>query len=295
MAHADHAAPATRPTLEVADILRERGSAYAQTHRLSAQQQRVVDALVNCRTAALGGFKSECDHCGAVTIQYASCRNRHCPKCQTLSQTRWVERQCADLLDIGYWHVVFTLPHELNPVAQGNPALVYRLLFKARPGPCWSSAFAAGFGAELGITMVLRYLRCRIAGDMPDDGCPGRAALAHPRAQGFLFPTAALSKVFRGKYLDFLGAAHRNGELRLKVAGGKLGEGTRERRLARDGGTPWPPAQPSQHRIRIDPVDQIARGRQVPDRLGNERAGQCHPVRAGTAHKTGLADEMVCA
>ena len=63
------------------------------------------NALVSCRTAALGGFKACCDHCGAVTIQYASCRNRHCPKCQTLAQTRWVERQCTDLLDIGYWHV----------------------------------------------------------------------------------------------------------------------------------------------------------------------------------------------
>ena len=76
-----------------------------QTHRLSAQQQRVVNALVSCRTAALGGFKSHCNHCGAETIQYASCRNRHCPKCQTLAQTRWVERQCADLLNIAHWHV----------------------------------------------------------------------------------------------------------------------------------------------------------------------------------------------
>ena len=75
------------------------------THRLSVQQQRVVNALTSCRTAALGGFKACCDHCGAVTIQYASCRNRHCPKCQTLSQTRWVERQCAELLNISYWHV----------------------------------------------------------------------------------------------------------------------------------------------------------------------------------------------
>ncbi len=102
MAHVDHAAPATRPALEVADILRERGGAYAESHRLSARQHRVVDALVNCRTAALGGFKAQCDHCGDVTIQYASCRNRHCPKCQSLAQTRWVERQCADLLDIAY-------------------------------------------------------------------------------------------------------------------------------------------------------------------------------------------------
>ena len=227
MAHADHAAPATRPALEVADILRERGSAYAETHRLSAQQQRVVDALVNCRTAALGGFKAECDHCGAVTIQYASCRNRHCPKCQTLSQTRWVERQCADLLDIGYWHVVFTLPHELNPVARGNPALIYRLLFKAASqtllefgrNPRW-------LGGEMGITMVLHtwgqnlgqhiHVHCIVTdGGLSPDG----QRWLTPARKGFLFPTAALSKVFRGKYLDFLGAAHRNGELRLHGGG----------------------------------------------------------------------------
>ena len=228
MAHADHAAPATRPALEVADILRERGDAYGESHRLSAQQQRVVDALVNCRTAALGGFKSQCEHCGAVAIQYASCRNRHCPKCQTLSQTRWVERQCADLLDIGYWHVVFTLPHEINPVAQGNPALIYRLLFKAASrtllefgrNPRW-------LGGELGITMVLHtwgqnlgqhiHVHCIVTdGGLSPDG----KRWLTPARKGFLFPTAALSKVFRGKYLDFLGAAHRDGELRLKASGG---------------------------------------------------------------------------
>ena len=82
MGHAAHPAPATRPALEVAHILREEADAYRETHRLSAQQQRVVNALVSCRTAALGGFKSHCNHCGAETIQYASCRNRHCPKCQ---------------------------------------------------------------------------------------------------------------------------------------------------------------------------------------------------------------------
>ena len=221
-------APAKRPALEVADILRERGDAYAETHRLSAQQRKVIDALVNCRTAALGGFKAECDHCGAVRIQYASCRNRHCPKCQTLSQTRWVERQCADLLDINYWHVVFTLPHELNPAAQSNPALIYSLLFKAASrtllefgrNPRW-------LGGELGITMVLHtwgqnlgqhiHVHCIVTdGGLSPDG----QRWLSPARKGFLFPTAALSKVFRGKYLDFLDAAHRDGELRLQVAGG---------------------------------------------------------------------------
>ena len=223
MGHAAHPAPATRPALEVAHILRDGAEAYREAHRLSSQQQRVVNALVSCRTAALGGFKSHCDHCGTVTIQYASCRNRHCPKCQTLAQTRWVERQCADLLDIAYWHVVFTLPHELNPVAQGNPALIYRLLFNAASktllefgrNPRW-------LGGELGITMVLHtwgqnlgqhiHVHCLVT-----DGAlsPDRERWLSPPRRGFLFPTTALSKVFRGKYLDSLCAAHRSGELRM--------------------------------------------------------------------------------
>ena len=223
MVHAAHPAPATRPALEVAHILREGADAYHETHPLSAQQQRVVNALVSCRTAALGGFKSHCNHCGAVTIQYASCRNRHCPKCQTLAQTRWVERQCADLLDIAYWHVVFTLPHELNPLARRHPALIYRLLFKAASqtllefgrNPRW-------LGGELGVTMVLHtwgqnlgshiHVHCIVTdgGLSPD----GERWLKPPR-RGFLFPTRALSKVFRGKYLDFLGTAQRAGELRM--------------------------------------------------------------------------------
>ena len=129
MAQAVHPAPAARPALEVAHILRESADAYRETHRLSAQKLRVVNALVSCRTAALGGFKSHCNHCGAVTIQYASCRNRHCPKCQTLAQTRWVERQCADLLDIAYWHVVFTLAGTIP----GRPTrLAHQRMFAVR-------------------------------------------------------------------------------------------------------------------------------------------------------------------
>ena len=223
MGHAEHPAPVARPALEVADILRTGVGSYRETHRLSVQQQRVVNALVSCRTAALGGFKACCEHCGAVTIQYASCRNRHCPKCQTLAQTRWVERQCAELLDIGYWHVVFTLPHELNPIAQGNPALIYRLLFHAASktllkfgrNPRW-------LGGELGITMVLHtwgqnlgqhvHVHCVVT-----DGAlsPDRERWLTPPRRGFLFPTTALSKVFRGKYLDLLTDAHRAGELRM--------------------------------------------------------------------------------
>ena len=222
MHQGSHPAPATRPALEVADILRARLDRYRATHRLSPRQHRAANALVRCRTAALGGFASQCDDCGATTVQYASCRNRHCPKCQTLTQTRWVERQCDKLLDIGYWHVVFTLPHELNPLARRQPALVYRLLFRAASqtllefgrNPRW-------LGGDIGVTMVLHTWGQNLGQHIHVHAIVTGGALA-PDGQRwlsarhrFLFPTKALSSVFRGKYLDFLAQAHHSGELRL--------------------------------------------------------------------------------
>ena len=229
MACATHSAPATRPALEVADIVRARQSEYRDSHPVYGQHDRVLRALVNCRTAGLGGYKAQCDSCGHVAIQYASCRNRHCPKCQTLAGTRWVERQCADLLDIDYWHLVFTLPHDLNPLAQSHPRLVYNLLFKAASrtllefgrNPRW-------LGGELGVTMVLHtwgqnlgahiHVHCIVTGGALS------ADRQHwiPSSRGFLFPTAALSKVFRGKYLDGLAKARRAGELQSGGAQARL-------------------------------------------------------------------------
>ena len=217
-----HPASTPRPALEVADIIRACGAAYRETHRLSAQQDRVLRAIENCRTAALGGHSAQCDHCGAVDISFNSCRNRHCPKCQTLTKQRWLERQCAELLDIDHWHLVFTLPHELNPMAQANPELIYRLLFRAASqtllqfgrNPRW-------LGGDLGITMVLHtwgqnlgqhiHVHCVVTGGALS---PDRARWIHAK-KGFLFPTGALSRVFRGKYLDDLAQAYQAGDLRL--------------------------------------------------------------------------------
>jgi len=215
-----HPAPATRPALEVADIVRAASEAYRASHRLSYQQERVLGAIANCRTAVLGGHRAQCDHCGAVSISYCSCRNRHCPKCQSLAKQRWLERQCADLLDIDYWHLVFTLPHELNAVAQGNPRVLYRLLFQSASqtllafgrNPRW-------LGGELGITLVLHtggqrldqhiHVHCVVTGGaLSEDG-----ERWMPAKPGFLFPVRALSAVFRGKYLDALAQAHQGGEL----------------------------------------------------------------------------------
>ena len=146
----------TEQQVEVADIFRTHGAAYQQQHRLSGGQRRVMQDIIACRTAALGGQSAQCDHCGAEVPRYHSCQNRHCPKCQTLAKVRWVEARLRDLLPIPYFHCVFTLPHTLNPLAQGNPRLLYGLLFQTAAAtlqtfgrdPKW-------LGGDLGITMVL--------------------------------------------------------------------------------------------------------------------------------------------
>ena len=214
--------PVVRPALEIADIVRARLRQHSQFSWLTPLRLKVANALVNCRTAALGGFVARCDHCATTIVQYASCRNRHCPKCQTLKQTRWVEQQRSRLLDIDYWHLVFTLPHDLNPLAQCHPRLIYNLLFKAASqtllefgrNPRW-------LGGEIGVTMVLHTWGQNLNQHIHVHAVVTGGALSAdrkrwlPARNGFLFPTRALSTVFRGKYLELLATAHRDGELQL--------------------------------------------------------------------------------
>src|SRR5216117_3779356 len=120
-----------RPAVELADIFRAHGAAYRHTHPLSRAQRHAMQAIETCRTAALGGHRETCDTCGAERLAYNSCRNRHCPKCQTLAKERWLAARRAELLPIDYFHVVFTMPHDLNALAQGNPRVLYALLFRA--------------------------------------------------------------------------------------------------------------------------------------------------------------------
>ena len=105
----------------LADIVRAHGDRYRHTHRLAKVQHVALRAIAACRTALLGGRRETCDHCGAERITDNSCRNRHCPACQSRASARWLEARQAELLPIPYFHVVFTLPHTLNPLAQGNP------------------------------------------------------------------------------------------------------------------------------------------------------------------------------
>ena len=208
--------------VELADIVRAHGAAYQSTHRLSRAQRRALRAIELCRTAALGGHRETCDHCGAERVAYNSCRNRHCPKCQTLAKERWLAARRAALLPVEYFHVVFTLPHALNALVAANARLIYSLLFRTVAATL--QLFARDpkhLGGELGGTAVLHtwgqtltqhvHLHCIVTGGaLAADG--SRWIAAPP---GFLFPVRALALVFRAKYLDALHAAHAAGALTL--------------------------------------------------------------------------------
>lgn len=208
------------PRLELADIVRVHGDPYRRTHRLATVQHRALRAIATCRTAALGGHRETCDHCGAVRITYNSCRNRHCPKCQTLTQARWLAARKADLLPIPYFHVVFTLPHDLNALAQGNPRVIYALLFRAAA----DTLLAFGrdprhLGGTIGITAILHTWGQNLSQHLHLHCLATGGALAVDRSHwiagrsSFLFPVRALSTVFRAKYLAGLQCAYNAGQL----------------------------------------------------------------------------------
>jgi predicted RNA-binding Zn-ribbon protein involved in translation (DUF1610 family) len=212
-------APAASP--ELADIIRARLDEYRRNHSLNGVQMKALEALQNCRTAALGGHLQRCDTCGAEVPLYNSCRNRHCPKCQGIQGARWVEARLDEVLPVPYFHIVFTLPHSLNPLAQGNPALIYNLLFRAASATLLQFARDPQWlGAEPGITMVLHtwgqnlnqhiHVHCVVSGGglTPD----GEWKTVQ---RGFFAPVRAMSKVFRGKFLDGLKQAYAKGELRF--------------------------------------------------------------------------------
>ena len=219
------------PRIELADIVRAHGAAYQRAHPLCRAQRRALRAIAACRTAALGGHRAVCAACGAERITYNSCRNRHCPKCQRIATERWLAARRAEVLPIPYFHVVFTLPHALNPLVQSHPHLIYRLLFQAAA----STLLRFGrdprhLGGQLGITAVLHtwgqaltqhlHVHCVVTGGaLAPDG--SRWIAARP---GFLFPVRALAQVFRGRYLARLQQAFDRGELHLTGGLAPLGE-----------------------------------------------------------------------
>jgi len=207
--------------VEVADIFRIYGQRYRGNHRLPLSHRKVMRAIENCRTAALGGHVEKCDHCGLERISYNSCRNRHCPKCQAMAKAAWLQQRKAELLPVGYFHNVFTLPHELNLIALANKEVIFNLLFKSVTDTL--QEFAAdpkhGLGGRLGLTAILHtwdqklfshiHLHCVIPGGVL---LRNNKQWVHAK-DNFLFPVKALSRVFRGKFIDFLDQAFNNGLL----------------------------------------------------------------------------------
>jgi hypothetical protein len=149
-------APEGRPRFEVADVVRAHADDYRRAHPVSAAQGAVLTHIAQCRTAALGGHLEACDACGHARVSYNSCRDRHCPKCQNTARAAWITQRLERLLPVPYFHVVFTLPDELNPLALRNPKTVFNLLFAAASQTLLAIARDdQHLGAQIGVTMVL--------------------------------------------------------------------------------------------------------------------------------------------
>jgi hypothetical protein len=209
--------------LEIADILRRFGPSYGQTHSVSPCEQHIIDALTACRTATLGGHIEHCSQCGFERQADNSCRNRHCPKCQTVSRMQWVEARRAELLPTPYFHTVLTLPHELNPLVLANKRPVLGLLFRSASETLLEFG-QRRLGGQLGAIMVLHtwdqllkphfHLHALVPGGALADG----GQTWHPTHSKFLFPVKALSTVFRATYLDGLSRLYTEQALRLTDA-----------------------------------------------------------------------------
>jgi hypothetical protein len=211
-----------RPKLEVADVIRRYGHDYRARHAvsLSSAQRRVMQAITACRTAALGGHVEACQDCGHRRVSYNSCRNRHCPKCQSLARAAWLEDRQAELLDCPYFHVVFTLPEEIAAIAYQNKAVVYNLLFATTAETlCTIAADPKHLGAQIGFFAVLHtwgqnlmhhpHLHCVV----PGGGLSLDAQRWVPCRSGFFLPVRVLSRFFRRRFLQLLERAFDDGEL----------------------------------------------------------------------------------
>ncbi len=215
--------PHKKSNVEVADIMRTHIGDYNKKYKLHPSHYKVVRDILNCRTSYLGGHVEECDECGTKRNAYNSCRNRHCPKCQSMAKEKWLQERKSELLPVKYFHNVFTLPHEINPVALCNKKVAYNILFKA------AAETLLQFGknpegelkGKIGIHAVLHtwsqlildhfHLHCIVPG--------GALSFDQTRWTGckydYLFNVEALSIVFRAKFIDYFEKAYNKGSLQF--------------------------------------------------------------------------------
>ncbi|MFZ2141548.1 MAG: IS91 family transposase, partial [Xanthobacteraceae bacterium] len=214
----------SRPKLEVADIFRDHGAAWrsANAGHVSLEQMRVMSAIERCRTAALGGHVERCENCSHTVIAYNSCRNRHCPKCQSAAAREWLAEREAELLPVPYYHVVFTLPARIADIAYQNKAMIYDLLFKASSETMLTiAADPKHLGARIGFLSVLHSWGSAMTHHphvhmiVPGGGfsLDGNSWVScRPR---FFLAVPVLSELFRGLFLHKLRAAYQAGELQF--------------------------------------------------------------------------------
>jgi hypothetical protein len=213
-----------RPALEVADIFRDHGPAWRKTNagHVSLEQLKVMTAIENCRTAALGGHVLRCEKCSLTQIAYNSCRNRHCPKCQGAAAREWLAEREAELLPVPYFHVVFSLPACIAEIAYQNKAVIYDLLFKASSETMLTiAADPKHLGARIGILSVLHSWGSALTHHphvhmiVPGGGFSLDGQSWVSCRPNFFLPVRVLSRLFRRLFLDKLGAAHKAGELQF--------------------------------------------------------------------------------
>ena len=214
--------------MEIADIFRDHGAAWRRANRghVSLGQLKVMSAIEGCRTAALGGHVARCENeaCGYTVIAYNSCRNRHCPKCQGSQAREWLEARKAELLEMPYFHVVFTLPPKIAGIAYHNKAVIYDLLLKASAETLLTiAADPKRLGVKIGFTSVLHTWGSAMTHHphvhmiVPGGGISLDGSRWISSAQDYLLPVPVLSQMFRGKMLALLKAAH--GQDRLQFFG----------------------------------------------------------------------------
>ena len=206
--------------IEVGDIFRAYGEVYRSKHRLSLAQHKALTCISACRTAQLGGHVDQCDSCDHLRISYNSCRNRHCPKCQSLAKERWLEARKSELLAVKHFHIVFTLPHELHPLIRSNESLCYKLLFQAASQTLIQLGKEKKYlHAQVGLLAVLHtwgqnlmyhpHLHCLV----PAGGLSLKGDKWKKSRRRFFLPVKVISRLFRGKFLTGLKEAFKQGKL----------------------------------------------------------------------------------
>ena len=210
-----------KSSVELADIFRMHGDDYCNKNTLTSEQHKVINAIKNCRTSVLGGHVEQCDYCHEINISYNSCRNRHCPKCQSLKTAKWLENRQQELLPVPYFHVVFTLPHELNNLILYNKKILYSLLFQS----AWETIKTLGqdkrrLNGLMGLLAILHtwgqnliphnHIHCIVPGGALTKGNKWKSS-----KKNYLFPVKVMSKIFRGIYIVGLRKLYEEGQLKI--------------------------------------------------------------------------------